>query len=858
MALRYFVQPFTLRNDPWRLEIHDADFVGTATEISGSGEGFSLEYEGDPDDPFAPIMGSRCRFNFLVQNSGHASFIASLTGAREERFSLILKRGDGFPVEWLGWMLVDEVQEADEYYPYFVGLVAVDGIVRMKEKDYADYSTGEPYEGRVTMLAHLLNCFEHIGLLALLGYGDTDVAFRSNCAYFSEDMSTDFSPFAQAEVDHDRWKQKDSQGRQKFWTVFEVMEALCIALGVRVLFTRGAYTFLQVGEMENTTQQFWEYDNTGGFITVTSGVDIDIEIDYTDDDGAKKLNGGIQTYLRPIHRVIHDYHHLTNSNRAYGFNFNYLNGPVVQQTLPGAIVVDANNETQLSIVVNFSVKTLGLSPANVGYTTYPPHRYKMRVTVRLGTFYLKRDVTVNNIYDIQPEEALWTTETSAIPIFSPIIHEADEGIERAFQLQITTPYITTDFNDYPISILVTLEKVEGPVFDTLVETVTSFPAIWQWKTTDIIIAVIDEGFGSNPALDIQRTEAYDDTPGNIGIYELKTAIGDGPRPYSWSRLTVGGTATALWKLNGLGTAYPLAELLARDIIGIRQKPLPVYQGSILDGGFWPYYRMVNASNAYWPLRVVYTNFTDQWTGDFVKIGRVFTPVVDDPYDPGVPGPGGSGGPVVANSGGPVLGGIGTPIKTPFGGSPSSEYLHVLNPHIVAGSVAGATLSGEAMVSSVNTPTPNELPINAVAFAFAKKGDSWKLVNPGTGKAQVFTVAADYVPGAAVLKVTENLAADYPPNSFLFLQNPLSYRGFGYYERGVSGEFWEIPTTAGTLPSPAVLTEEEMRRRVSVVKSGLTLIYDANPSDECFGVKPSTNEIELYLPARDEVLYLRVI
>jgi len=55
-------------SDVWRINLHDIDYNGTATEITLGSEGFELSYAGNNEDRHQPIIGSSVEFT--VMNEG--------------------------------------------------------------------------------------------------------------------------------------------------------------------------------------------------------------------------------------------------------------------------------------------------------------------------------------------------------------------------------------------------------------------------------------------------------------------------------------------------------------------------------------------------------------------------------------------------------------------------------------------------------------------------------------------------------------------------------------------------------------------------------------------------------------------
>lgn len=815
MALRYYIEPETLRGVEWRLEIHDSDFVGTATEVTGGPEGFGVDYEGDTGEPYTPVFPSSLTFDFLIEDSGHEGFLSQLVNAREERFSVVLKRGSGLPVEWAGWLIPDQIIQKDEAFPYHCSLYAVDGIARMKDVDYVDPVTGNPFTGRETFLEHFYHCFDHIGLMSLAGVTMPTVRFRTNVNLYDTGMVTTTSPVAQAEADHDRFINKDDEGNAEYFSVYDVLDALCMRFGARLMFSRGAYTLLQVGELENTTQNFHTYNAAGALIGTESAVDIDIDIDYSTESGAKKRRGGTYSFLQPLKKVCIDYNHITSNNKATGLS--WPSAGTGYRTLPGKLLVDAVDTTQINLVLNFKVKSnITVVAAN---TAYPIHKYVFKVFVKVGAYYLKRNVT-GNFYNVVPEEAFWWTGSEQyIETHSAVITQLTNLEDIWFQLKITSPFLSPGFADgQNIELKILLDRVEIPGLGNLSYnsffqiTDPDYSGTINWNLPQPVVKVENEGLGLNPDSNTLRTCAVDDEDGNTGVEFYDVWLGDGPAPFSVSRLTVGGLATAAWQVGGTGTTYTIDEWLAREILSIRQTAAKVFQGTVLSQGYSPYYRIVNGSTAYWPLRLSFSAFRDEWTGEFVKVGRVFTISTTTPVSlPGGP----IKPPKVGDPPAPPPTWPGPPVSVPV-----NETEGLLAPYTLGEAIASATLDGDAVAALVNAPTPNELTIDPVSFAFAKAGDKFKLINPGNGQNQLLTVAVDYVPGAATLKITEDLTDDYPHDSLLmnaFRFTTVNPVGWAEQFTGVTGTF--VTVTAGTLPNPAVVSAAEIVRRVKVYRGG---------------------------------------
>ncbi|RMF30106.1 MAG: hypothetical protein D6765_03570, partial [Bacteroidetes bacterium] len=609
-------------------------FVGSAAEIDGGPEGVVMDYEGDPNDPFHPIVGSSLTFEFLVEDSSHETFLNEVAAAREGRFMVVLKRGSGLPVEWVGYLVSDQIQQRDEYFPYHTTLFAVDGIARLRDIEYKNPATGNPYTGRQTWLQHLYNVMEHIGTTGVVTM--PNIRFRHNINLFDVAMNTAADPLTQVDCDHEVFKGKDNEGNEEIWSVYDVLFYLCNRFNATFRHVQGGFALFRTAEFENSTQKVYNYDANQVLVSTDPAASFDVTIDYSTAGAPVKRRGGVLTYLQPLKRLCVDYEHLTQNNRAFGLSWPGAGTDYV--ALPGAVTVDDDTSTQLKLVMNFKVKSF--VTVTIGTFAYPIHRYFFKIYVRInGNSWLKRTLS-GDFYNLTPETASWSSLESYVEVVSPIINPQNNGEDVLFQLNILSPYLTTTMNGGTIDLKIILDRVERTDGTAMVNGAGPFyNATLTWLLKNPVVEVLDEGLGNNPDTNIKRTCAYDSTSGNTAEHIVRVKLGDGPMPYTVSRMQVSGTDTTSWKLNGTGTGYPLDERIAREIMEIRQRPVPVFQVTALTELFGPLKRLVDGSSAYVPLRLRWSSKNDEWAGEFVRIARVFTPTSDPPIDLGFP-PGG--------------------------------------------------------------------------------------------------------------------------------------------------------------------------------------------------------------------------
>jgi hypothetical protein len=831
MAKRFHIPFRSLLQEDWTYEIHDADFVGDSLLVKGRVDGFRLNYEAESTngraDMFTPVLASSSTFDMLIENSDMETFITDLATSREGRFHAVVYRDSS--LYWIGYIVADEVRVSDRYYPYNLSIFSIDGLSRLREVDYRNPATGLKYTGRQTALQHFYNVISILGLNGVVTMPTTH--FQTNFNWYASGMGTGSgnNGLTQFDIDHVVFHQTDREGNEIVWSAYDVLEALCRALGGRFFFALGHWWFMQSAEYAADTQPAWQFNISGTQTNYLGTNGYDKNINYT---SRYKITGGSYTFLRAIKKVIVDYRHLSSNNRAEGFQWDET-GPTGFETLPGVLGVSASFQSKAYIKIPFILFSTYqvLNPAH----TYKPHQYVFRIHIKAGTEYLERPA--NN-------QTAWTSIVSYVEVRSPFLIESQNQVPTTFFFETTTDYLPTSMDGDQFEVKFELVKVVDQADNTITEGVfLDYVAFFRWDVNAMILSVSDEGLGNAPSLDVQRHEVEDDTDGNTGIYKVETYIGDGPLNYSLSRLTDGTDNTEDWTVGGSGTPAPISTLLAQEVLNLRQQATIVYQGVYFASDFNIYNRATDGTNAFIPIRLAFSAFRDQWEGDFVKVATgSFTTTVTPPY---TPGPG--------NTGGPIKLPPSVPPSIPPGNIPDTTNLF----GNIQGSVSATTMS----VGVVAAETDPTISINAVPYSFVKQGDTVSLVNPVTGHAETFTVATTPAPNATTLDLVGTTVQDFPLGTYLKISPSAVYdRGFAYLTRDFSGTLWPIPVATGILPQLATVGAAEMLRRIRVWRSGVRLFYNEHTSGDYYpdGFYTTTDRIMLYQKARNETMYLEVI
>jgi hypothetical protein len=138
MAIRYFSEFKSDLDNEYKIEIHDSDFVGVVESFNVSGDGFSINYDGQTDNIVSPIIGSKCEISAYNNTSTFDNLITDLKLYQEKRFFVRIYKntGSGNELFWTGVIMQDLIEIEDISKPYIFNIVATDGIGHLANKEY--------------------------------------------------------------------------------------------------------------------------------------------------------------------------------------------------------------------------------------------------------------------------------------------------------------------------------------------------------------------------------------------------------------------------------------------------------------------------------------------------------------------------------------------------------------------------------------------------------------------------------------------------------------------------------------------------------------------------------------------------
>ena len=740
MAVRLTGNYFDQDGAEYRVDIYDADFVGTSSAFEV--KSCAISYDSDANsDPNSVMIGSRADIGMAVhfEDTTIGTFIEDFAEGNEDRFFVEITKILTSLVIWRGILTPDFSGEEDTAPYYTFKVSALCGLATLKKVPYHDGTA--IYEGNARLTEHLaiaLGKAVHTSTL----WGGSDIFIKTAVDWWEEDMTSSAStdPFYLAAVDHSAFYEYKTRGDvdKDVKSCYDTIATILRAFNCRIMQIEGVWWIEQIPYRSSSPYYTRHYDKTGAYLSnaTNSGANV---IDQTD-SGAKlaTMNYDFLPALKAA-EVTYD----------VKMRRNYLGGDTVGVVSFYQPVDSAGGTAvlRLKFVINYSITDNGMGvPPGVGYFIIP------KVTVRIGSHYLKRLYTISN-YSAYPEDLTWGTDVGD-GVFVPI------NIGPVYIGQATQGSVTVELLTPPLPSNTSNSAFGTPEDSCDVRTWDgTFMAFDDHLKSITISETYLEVFESGTPFTTDDKILYKATNDNgaTSIYEVETQIGNSNNFNSIGRLKVYDGAEwvngGLWGQGvGARTKY-LGQLLATNIVNARDRPIRRLNGSLL--GDFRMNRLIQTNdgkkwmlaNATWNLSnntMQGTWFELQYGGAGVAATPIKIKVLPTKSFPTVDPTGANGGVTNTSSG--------------FNANP---------PPTVLAPVAYNSIS--AKIDEGDTVTSIPLNVASLGNEFLA-GDGVTIVNPITGQFQTFAIATAPAFGATSLSVTSEVADyDFPDNSYLVVK-----------------------------------------------------------------------------------------
>lgn len=589
MAVRYRAELDSYSGQQWKIDIYDSTYSGAMGTFQTDQP--QIIYKGltERNDP---ILASTLTVPFHVANATDEAFIDTVMTSQEERFTVIVYKNTF--LHWCGVLLADEVTKEDRYYPYTVGLTFTDGLARLKDLPYNN--SGTAYTGRVTLLAHVLNCILRAGINDLYGTNDIFLTTAVNWYDIRHQYATARCTLAYTDLDHSIFYKTDSDGNTEYKTCYEVLEMILSTFNARIMMDSGKFRIIQQQDYARTstlTRQF----NKAGTLKASGPVSYRVS-----QPAATRKAGAVYKFMKPLKEVTKVYKPAISSNESGSIL------PVQQGWTPEVALMNILPEQ--TVKINGQIRERFALEDNSGATVSLYSKWRLDfilTTTGAGTKYYLTNK--NGPYQ-------WsTTSTDYVTIQGPIFSGWDW--DATWELAIGTPQVpaeSTGTFQLRFTNHYTTNGVIWPIADNFY-----YAEYIDWGVFPDISA--DEGNTDPLEFKAINTLTGGGTVASTSILELKeTLIGDGPTAVHIGKLmSNNGSAydeSTLWGVHNSTTRVNINQLAVNQVLSGQRVPVEVIQAAFINTSISAVLALVEGAKIYAPLSVTISMLTDEASGEW--------------------------------------------------------------------------------------------------------------------------------------------------------------------------------------------------------------------------------------------------
>ena len=423
----------------YRLNIHDANFTGTAGTFKLGADGFVLRYTGNNEERLQGVIASEVTFTLTEETSIHTDFMDLLSTTAEQRFSVsIRKKPDTInTIYWRGVLYPEQVTRPYDYQPIQNTLTAADDLGNLQ---YVKHNS----TGNVDVPTLLLQCLSRTRGTHLW---DTDAFLY----YVNDFKAVDYTGTNQLDdtlISNLSLGNPDSNGVNQYYTTIEILESITKVFNARLFQSEGVWWFLPLGAQQySTTIDAHAIQKSGAYIT-----EEEFEADRPFSTTLQRLNGYEYSNLVPIKEV--------RRTRRYNGNYPLIYDNLFVKAEFGNTLedtdVDYTQGTQFLIsgTFNYAYDGDGVAAGDERVA-----RVMLRFFVEVGSLHLEREANFDGTalefgigsLDESPLEytshtydtAQWTTNQLHYEEVSYVFDRKDGG-EITMPIVITTPPLPSD------------------------------------------------------------------------------------------------------------------------------------------------------------------------------------------------------------------------------------------------------------------------------------------------------------------------------------------------------------------------------------------------------------------------------
>lgn len=248
---KYSVTYATRADKDVELKIWQDSYVGSITSLQGVA--LNLQYIPNSDDVYEPIMASQ--LGITIDFTNNESDMIDFTNIND-RYTYVEMYVDSV-IEWVGFVLNDNVQISYTTGRKIVFFNAVDGLGMLKDVTYEPIVGNYGVNDIASLITILRTCFNKIGF-------KNNINIITLCSYFANGMIDRSSaswrdPFAQTYMNYRTFLADE----YTYTNCFDIISNIAKSFGCRVFQAKGKWWIVAINEFANTNAYYTEYLPTG-------------------------------------------------------------------------------------------------------------------------------------------------------------------------------------------------------------------------------------------------------------------------------------------------------------------------------------------------------------------------------------------------------------------------------------------------------------------------------------------------------------------------------------------------------------------------------------------------------------------
>jgi hypothetical protein len=627
------------------IEIYDDEYTeNDPDQFNVTSQGFQLNYSGQTDNIYSPVIGSSVSFGMYVQDSATTSFLNNLKQYQQDRYYIKIYKGefdgqnadqwynttkvssDGLVMSfttfeeeevyldfyWGGYIVQDIIEVEDTSQPYVLNIQATDGISKL-----ADSLVTTSYQRQFTN--QFINALDSANVL---GIYETEYPVLSVvCDWWANEMTYNVNnnPLDETWADFRAFDTIDEDGviTGKKW--MEVLEQMCQIFGLRFYYSNGQYRLEQLFQRAESSFTEHRYKKDKTKIDFESGVFYNKTIDQTSNKA--RLAGNLFNFLPAVNNVS------IVSNKEPKAIKGVISDEISQPT------------TNIGFIASTPTNQILFNFYHIGHVTInqlvgsAKIYMKLRLNVELYDFnnnvmyYLKRTFT-----GMTPGAISWTTTQAGSGyeiIIGPLQEYDRDELLVTGNTSIVTPKVPEDGD-----VSFDWEFVEFVNKSGATYTLNAANQYgWQIETRNLT-TTNGEGI-TNETIRTRAISPNTNIKSNLS-YELPETnlfTGSGERGSLVKQVSVGGIDIRVpytnWREGNSGSYVEIQKLVCQEFLKLMDAPIQKYMGRMFSSHDFRQ-RLTFDSKNWIQLGGTYSANMDEWDGEWFVISRAgITPTFDN-------------------------------------------------------------------------------------------------------------------------------------------------------------------------------------------------------------------------------------